>query len=256
MDKISHWQTVIKYNSQFQIMRCTRRASSAFASAFQQTKKSAPPLAAPIKWTSFLLPQISFLLLTVNMSDYATPSRPNLHGDSAFNTSAFHPSQSQGPDHLDLNSNSISSTDTLTFSLEPFESISSPLQLPHSKLSALFVDQVAQQYHITNPSQLERLHVFFGVSFTPFNAHLAMADIISSLGMVSQGLYLLLTWAPTSKCLLQFSQHKTKSLKLCHHFLILGWVLTSNPFSRIWRHVSKTHSNLPPNKVYVSKTFL
>lgn len=39
--------TPIKYNSQFQITRC--RASSAFTSVFQQTEKSAPPLAVAIK---------------------------------------------------------------------------------------------------------------------------------------------------------------------------------------------------------------
>jgi hypothetical protein len=247
-----------KYISQFQITRCTRRASSAFASTFSTNEKSAPPLATPIKWANrmygvsptFSLPQIFVLLYT--MSDYSTPFRSDSYGYPAFNPSAFHPSQ--GPDHLDLNSNS--STNTPSFSPEPFESHSPPSQLAHPKLSALFVDQVAQQYHITDPSQLERLHVFFGVSFIPFNTHVAtVADILSSLGMLWQGLYLLLTWAPASKCSLQLYQHKTKSSKLCHRFLILAWVSTSNPCSRIWRPVSKTHSSLPLNKVYVSSTF-
>jgi hypothetical protein len=175
---------------------------------------------------AFSLPQISFFLVT--MSDYSTPSRSDSYGYPAFNTSGFHPSQ--GPDHLDLSSNS--STNTPTFSPEPFESHSPPLQLAHPKLSALFVDQVAQQYHITDRSQLEHLHVFFGVSFISFNT-CAMAHILSSLGMLWQGLYLLLTWAPASKCSLRFSQHKTKSSKLCHRFLILAWVSTSNLCSRI-----------------------
>ena len=78
--------------------------------------------------------------------------------DYLFNTSPF-----QGTDSLDLNSNS--SINTPSFSPEPFESHSPQLQVAHPKLSALFVDQVAQQYHITDPSQLEHLHVFFGVSF-------------------------------------------------------------------------------------------
>jgi len=95
------------------------------------------------------------------MSDYPTPSRSDSYGYPVFNTSTFHPST--GPDHLDLNSNT--GTSMSTSSPEPFESHLPPLQLAHSKLSALFVDQVAQQYHITNPSQLEQLHVFFRVSF-------------------------------------------------------------------------------------------
>ena len=88
----------------------------------------------------------------------------------------------------------------LTFGPESFESHSPPLQPAHPKLSALFVDQVAQQYHIINTTQLEQLHVFFGVGFIPFSNTGALADMFSSPGMLWQGPYLLLTWAPASKC--------------------------------------------------------
>ena len=80
-----------------------------------------------------------------------------------------------------------------TFSLG-LESHSPLLQLAppaQPKLFALFVDQVAQQYHIIDPSQLERLHVFFGVS--SFGLTHAVADILLSLEMLWRGLYLLLT---------------------------------------------------------------
>lgn len=108
--------------------------------------------------------EISFFLVT--MSDYySTPSRSDSYEYSAFNTSAIRPSP--GPDHLDLTSSS--GANMLTFGEEPFENHHSPpSQVAHPKLSALFVDQVAQQYHITDSSQLERLHVFFGVSFILF----------------------------------------------------------------------------------------
>jgi hypothetical protein len=156
----------LKYHCQFQITRCTRCASSTFASAFSTNEKSAPPLLTHIKCADgmsrvspgFSLPQHPLLLLT--MSDYSTPSSSDTYGYSAFNTTAFHPSP--GPDHLDSNSNT--STGISSSSPESFESHSPPIQLAQPKLSALFVDQVAQQYNIADPSQLERLHVFFGVS--------------------------------------------------------------------------------------------
>lgn len=131
-----------------------------------------------IKWASklfglggnlaFSLPQnFFFFLITMPVSDYSTPTRSDLYRFPMFNASALNSSQS--PEALDLNSNS--NTDTQTFTTpEPFETHSPPLPFTHPKLSALFVDQVAQQYHITNVTQLERMHVFFGVSFFLFNS--------------------------------------------------------------------------------------